>query len=364
MPPIEAPDRPVLAISPKAAADNWRVVAARARGAEAGGVLKADGYGLGAALIGAALKGAGCATFFIATIDEGVSLRAALGAGPRIFVLNGIAPGCAPAFAAAALTPVLNTLDEAREWAAAFPRAPAALQFDTGMNRAGLTPDELSALTSDRALLAALNLTLVMSHLACADDPSHPQNAAQLSRFRDGLARLPAAPASLAASSGVFLDAAYHFDLVRPGLALYGANPTPGAPNPMRAVAALTAHVMGVRVMAAGEAAGYGATFSRGAPTRLALCNIGYADGLHRALSSKGAAFIDGVACPYAGRVSMDLLIIDVSALAEGALRRGTPVEIVGPHMTLEDMAARAGTVNYEILTSFGARYRRVCEQG
>ncbi len=322
-------------------------------------MVKADAYGLGFPPVAAKLKALGCATYFVATADEGVSLRHAAGAGPRIFVLNGLPAGAAAFFAAHALSPVLNTLDEIREWADGG-RRPAALHVDTGMSRAGLSSDALSQLAADTALLARLDLALVMSHLACGDEADHPGNRDQLARFRAALQRLPSAPASLAASAGVFLGPEYHFDLVRPGIALYGGNPVSGAPNPMRGTVTLTAEILGVRTITPGETAGYGATFAAKRDTRLAVCGIGYADGILRSLSNRGMAYIGDTPCPYAGRVSMDLLTIDVTAVPPHLATAGTQVEIIGPHMPVEEMAARAGTVNYEILTRLGDRFTRV----
>ncbi len=358
---IPEPDggRPVLTVALPAVARNWRTLRDAAPHAEVAAVVKADGYGLGFTPIAAKLKAIGCETFFVATLDEGRALRPVVGAAPRIFVLNGLAPGAVSAFAAHALTPVLNSLDEVREWADAG-RRPAALQLDTGMSRAGLSPDELSALSGDTALLARLDLTLVMSHLACGDEADHPSNKAQLSRFKWALSTLPAAPASLAASGGIFLGPEYHFDLVRPGIALYGGNPMAGTQNPMQPVAMLTADVLGVRTIARGATAGYSGTYAATRETRLAVCNIGYADGILRSLSNRGVAYIGDTACPYAGRVSMDLLTIDVTNVPPHEIVRGTQVEIIGPHMSIEDMAVRAGTANYEVLTGLGSRFTRV----
>lgn len=361
--PVTVRDRPVLTLSLPAVADNWQTLRNAAPRAEMAAVVKADGYGLGALPVARKLQYAGCKSFFVATLDEGCAVRAALGGAPRIFVLNGLPQGGAVAFAAHDLTPVLNCLDETREWAA-YARRPCAVHIDTGMGRAGMSPLELDALVADAPLLQKLDIALIMSHLACSDEADHPRNAQQLSRFRAVLARLPAAPASLASSGGIFLRPDYHFDLTRPGIALYGGRPQASGPNPMRAVAVLTAEVLGIRSLARGETAGYGATFAAARETRLAVCNIGYADGIHRSLSNRGIAFMDGVVCPYAGRVSMDLLTLDVTAVPSSQIGRGSLVEIIGPNETIEDMAERAGTANYEILTSLGPRFTRVMLDG
>lgn len=357
-------DRPVLSVSLAAIGANWQALRDMAPRAETAAVVKADGYGLGAEQTARRLRSLGCETFFVATREEGRALRPALGGAPRIFVLNGLPPGAASDFAAHGLTPVLNTLDEVREWTQQFPARPAALHLDTGMARAGLDGGELDRLLAGPGLLARLNLALVMSHLACADEPAHPKNRTQLARFKAALERLPPVPASFSGSGGIFLGPDYHFDLTRPGIALYGGNPRAHGPNPMRAAATLTADVLGVRSIQPGETVGYGATFTAANTRRLAVCNIGYADGLLRALSNRGAAFIDDIACPYAGRVSMDLLTIDVTDVPEAQVGRGTEVEIIGPHMAIEDMAARAGTANYEVLTGLGSRFARVYSDG
>ncbi len=359
MPAAPAGGRPVLTVSLAAVGWNYRTLRETAPNAEVAAVVKADAYGLGLAPIAGKLKSAGCNTFFVATLDEGFALRALVGGTPRIFVLNGLAPGAAPAFASYNLAPVLNSLAEIREWAD-FGRRPAALQIDTGMSRAGLSPDELSALAADAALLARLDLALILSHLAHGDEAASSANAAQRRRFRDALARLPAAPASLAASGGIFLGPEYHFDLVRPGIALYGGNPLAAGESPVRPAVTLTAEILGLRTIARGETAGYGGTFIAARDTLLAVCNIGYADGLPRALSNKGIAYLGGTPCPYAGRVSMDLLTLDVTAAPESERQRGATVEIIGPGMPLEELARRADTVNYEILTGLGARFTRL----
>lgn len=357
--PEAAGGRPVLTVSLSALAHNWRTLRDAAPLAEIAAVIKADAYGLGLPPIAAKLKTLGCATFFVATIDEGRTLRGVVGAAPRIFVLNGLPPGATSAFTVYGLTPVLGCLDEIREWAD-MGRRPAALHVDTGMRRVGLSPDELALLSGDTALLARLEITLILSHLSCGDDAGHPANRVQLSRFRSALARLPSAPASLAASGGIFLDREFHFDLVRPGIAIYGGNPLTGMPNPVRSTISLTAEVLGARTIAKGEAVGYSGTFTATRETRLAVCNIGYADGILRALSNRGVAYVGDIACPYAGRVSMDLLTIDVTSVAPHLIARGSPVEIIGPHMSLEDMAALAGTANYEVLTGLGNRFIRL----
>ena len=329
-------------------------------------VVKADGYGLGAARVVPALVEAGCDSFFVARLEEGIALRKFVPQA-RIFVMDGADPDSVPALLRFSLTPVLNSLAQIAAWSAAarVGRAPldAVLHVDTGMNRLGLSGEELATLAGEQAKrLAGLNLVLVMSHLACADEPQNKMNAQQLSRFRQALAMLPAAPASLAASHGAMLGIDYHFDLVRPGVALYGANPqkpegqaAAAAPSLMRTAAVLTAKVLQLRRIDSGESVGYAATFRAKRPSMIATVALGYADGIPRTLSNKGAAAIAGVRVPVVGRVSMDLITLDVSALAEPP-HIGAEVELLGDTISLGEVAEAAGTNEYEILT----RLRRV----
>ena len=326
-------------------------------------VVKADAYGLGAGRVAPALAQAGCDSFFVARLEEGVALRALL-PGARIFVLDGAHPDSVPALIRFSLTPVLNSLAQISTWSAAAGTGAldAVLHVDTGMNRLGLPRDELAILSAEQAKrLAGLNLVLVMSHLACGDEPHNKKNAEQLVRFRQALAMLPPAPASLAASHGAMLSPDFHFDLVRPGVALYGADPqqpeggASAKPNLMQTAALLTARVLQVRRIDSGESVGYAATFHAKRPSMIATIALGYADGIPRALSNKGVAVLKGGRVPIAGRVSMDLITLDVSGLA-AAPEIGADVEILGDTITLGEVAELAGTNEYEILT----RLRRV----
>ena len=329
-------------------------------------VVKADAYGLGAARVVPALVEAGCDSFFVARLEEGIALRKFVPQA-RIFVMDGADPDSVPALLRFSLTPVLNSLAQIAAWSAAarVGRAPldAVLHVDTGMNRLGLSGEELATLAGEQAKrLVGLNLVLVMSHLACADEPENKMNAQQLSRFRQALAMLPPAPASLAASHGAMLGIDYHFDLVRPGVALYGANPqkpegraAASAPSLMQTAAILTAKVLQLRRIDLGESVGYAATFRAKRPSMIATVALGYADGMPRTLSNKGAAAIAGVRVPVVGRVSMDLITLDVSALAEPP-HVGAEVELLGDTISLGEVAEAAGTNEYEILT----RLRRV----
>ena len=322
-------------------------------------VVKADAYGMGGQEVAPALGAAGCDSFFVARLEEGVALRKLVPAA-RIFALDGAHPDAVPALLTHRLTPALNSLAEIAGWSAAADAArtslDAVVHVDTGMSRLGLPPDELAILSAQHAKrLAGLNLVLVMSHLACGDDPDNRMNGEQLSRFKTALAMLPPAPASLAASHGAMLGMEYHFDLVRPGVALYGANPQNTAQNLMQTVAILTARVLQVRRIDSGDSVGYAATFRAKRPTMLATVALGYADGLPRTLSNKGVAAIDGARVPMVGRVSMDLITLDVTDMAQ-APRPGDEVELLGDTVTLGEVAQSAGTNEYEILT----RLRRV----
>jgi alanine racemase len=352
----------VLTVDLGAIAENWRRLRDRAAPAACGAAVKADAYGLGAARVAPALYAAGCRAFFVAHQAEGAALRPLLPADAALHVLHGPAPGAEDEAAATRLTPVLNSLGQIAAWRATAARAgralPAALQIDVGMARLGLPEAEVAALAADPGLLAGIDLRLIMAHLAVAEAPAHPSNAAALARFRAARARLPAAPASLANSSGLFLGPDYRFDLVRPGAALYGVNPGDG-PNPMRPVVGLTAPVVQLRDLSAGEAVGYGWTWTADRPARIATVALGYADGWPRALGNRGCGFFGGARMPVIGRVSMDLITLDASALPPGALAPGAMVDFLTEAHGIDAVAATAGTIGYEILTGLGARFAR-----
>lgn len=344
-----------IRVWPAAVAANF--VAMRARAGAAAAVVKADAYGLGLAGVVPALLGAGCDSFFVARLEEGVALRALLnlknGAPKtRIFVLDGAPPGAAPALTAHKLIPVLSSLDEIAAWKT----GEAALHVDTGMNRLGLPPDDVAEAARR---LKDIKLVLVMSHLACSDDPNSAMNVQQLARFRDALARLPSAPASLAASGGVFLGKDYHFDLARPGIGLYGGHPQPGhGANPMGCAVQLAATVLQVRKIAAGESVGYGATFHAARPSTIVTIALGYADGVLRAAAAKAGAMIRGRRAPFAGRVSMDLIGLDVTGI--DGVAAGDEAELFGPSLPVDEAAAFWGTISYELLTGLSRRVPRI----
>ena len=350
----------VLEIDLGALVDNWRCLRDRLRpGAICGGVVKADAYGLGMAAVAPALDAAGCTLFFVAQLAEGVALRQLLPQA-EIAVLNGLLPTSEADFIDHRLIPVLNDLGQIAAWRSLGGGRDAIIHVDTGMARLGLPPSELALLAADKSLLAGINLRAVMSHLACADQPAHPHNARQLAAFRAATAVLPMAPASFANSSGVFLGADYHFDIARPGAAVYGVNPLPGGPNPMAQVVRLKGRILQTRDIDTGESVGYGSTHRRERPGRIATIAVGYADGWLRSLSNRGSVAIAGQRVPVVGRISMDLMTIDVTGLDPQSTRPGAFAELIGPGNDVDAVAAEAGTIGYEVLTALGRRYHRI----
>ncbi|PVE23488.1 alanine racemase [Microvirga sp. KLBC 81] len=353
----------LLTIDLDAIAENYRFLQEQARSAICAAVVKADAYGLGAGEIAPALIRAGCQHFFVAHLEEGIALRRILGAGAAIAVLHGPLAGTEADFIIHDLVPVLNSLDQISRWAAtAMPggtRLPAILQVDTGMARFGLSEADVDVLIDNHQQLDALDLRLVMSHLACADEPDHPANAMQLALFQQMGRLLPCRRMSLAASSGIFLGPEYHFKLVRPGAALYGIAPQADRPNPMRPVVRLQGKVVQVRDVPANTPVGYGHTARTTSPSRLATVAVGYADGFVRSLSGRGGAWFNGSHLPILGRVSMDSIILDATALPAGSLLPGALVDLIDPGQDLDALARKAGTIGYELLTSLGSRYHR-----
>lgn len=353
----------VLRIDLSAVRHNYGTLARAAAPARCGAVVKADAYGLGAAAVAPVLYGSGCRDFFVAHAAEGLALRPRLAPDATIFVLNGIQPGGEPACAGGGLTPVLNSPEQAHRWAAEAAgrglRLPAALQLDSGMSRLGMMPADLDGFLAREDLPRRLDLRLVMSHLACADEPDHPANAAQRRSFAALAERFPGARLSLANSGGILLGPGFTHDLARPGLALYGVSPTPGRDIGLRPMITLQARVIQVRAIPAGTAVGYGATFVAPAPMRVATVAVGYADGWPRHLSGVGGAYHGSTRLPILGRVSMDSMTVDATALPDGTLTLGSLVELIGPHQSLDAVAAEAGTIAYEILTRLGRRYAR-----
>ncbi len=358
----------ILSIDLDALAENYGILAGQAaRGIGCAAVVKADAYGLGVERVAPVLIAAGCRQFFVAQLEEGIRLRGLLPEA-EVHVLGGLLPGLESDFEAHGLTPTLNSLGEIEIWARHARRQEqslaADLHVDTGMRRLGLPPDELDRLAGEPERLAGIDVALLISHLACAEQRDHALNAGQLADFRQARDRLPPAPASFANSSGIFLGPDYHFDLLRPGVALYGANPTPDRETPMRPVVRLQGRIWQVRDARPGETVGYGATYEVTEPTRIATLALGYGDGHPRALGSRGEVFVGGQAAPVIGRISMDSTTIDVSGLPEGQVRPGTLVDVIGPNNPIDAVAASAGTVAYELLTNLGRRYHRTYSGG
>jgi len=357
----------ILTIDLGALAANWKMLASTTVPVECAAVVKGDGYGCGLEPVTRTLSRAGCSTFFVADVAEGRRVRA-VASDAAIYVLNGLIPGSAQAFAADYLRPVINSATELAEWDAFVAtrnwRGGAALHVDTGMNRLGITPEEAVAI-APRLQSENHGFTLVMSHLACAEIPDHPMNDRQIRLFREIRLLYRGVASSLANSSGIFLGGGAYCDLVRPGVALYGVNPTPGKANPMRPVVELKGRVIQVRAVNKGESVGYGAAFTATRPSRVAIVALGYADGyLRSASAAKGKppaqVIIAGKRCPIAGRVSMDVLAVDVTDLPDGTVRRGDLATLIGDGMSVDDVAAAMGTIGYEVLTHLGRRYHRV----
>lgn len=354
----------LLTIDLDAICANWRMLKARLTGAYCAAVVKANAYGLGALQVAPALYRSGCRHFFVAHLDEAIELRPALPQDATVYVLHGSLPGAEGEFVAHHLVPVMNSLAQVTAWRTLAQRLdrmlPAILQVDTGMARLGLSAEELDRVAEDIDHLRGIDLKFVMSHLVSAEDhQSSPINRIQLQRFRAMLRRLSPAPASLANSSGIFLGAEYHFELARPGAALYGVAPVAGQENPMRSVIRLQGKVIQTRTIEAGTPVGYGHTWTAARRSRIATVAVGYADGYLRSLSNRGHAHFEGVRLPVVGTVSMDTVIIDVSDLGEGKIHEGSLIDLAGPGNGVDDIASRAGTIGYEILTSLGNRYAR-----
>jgi alanine racemase len=378
----------VLTVDLDAIIANWRKLEKTAVPAECAGVIKADAYGCGAGPVARALAGAGCKTFFVATLDEARVVRQALSSKdlssegsssegaksppPAIYVLDGFFQNSGDAYARIDARPVIGELNELAEWDVFCRRSGwsggAAVHIDTGMNRLGLTITEAQGIVP-RINAGDHGITLVMSHLACAETLNHPLNGKQLAAFREIASLYSGVPAALSNSSGVFLGAQFQFDMVRPGAALYGVNPTPEADNPMQPVVDLKARIVQIRNVERGDGVGYGGTWTARRPTRLAIVSAGYADGYFRAASAndgtRGAeVVVAGKRCPIAGRVSMDLIAVDITDLPNNAVRRGHMATLIGEGITVDELAHHFGTIGYEVLTSLGRRYTRVYKGG
>jgi alanine racemase len=362
----------ILTVDLDAIIANWRKLEKTAIPAECAGVIKADAYGCGVEPVARALLAAGCKSFFVANLDEARAARAALPSTAALYVLSGFFQNSGESYAKIDCRPVIGSLNELAEWDLFRRRSGwsggAAIHIDTGMNRLGLTILEAHGLIS-RIESGDHGITLVMSHLASAEQLNNPVNARQLTAFREIASLFSGVPASLSNSSGIFLGGSFQFDLVRPGAALYGVNPTPEADNPMLPVVELKARIVQIRHIERGETVGYGGTWTARRPTKLAIVSAGYADGYFRAASAndgtRGAeVIVAGARCPVAGRISMDLMAVDITDLPQNAARRGHLVTLIGEGITVDELAHHFGTIGYEVLTSLGSRYARIYKGG
>ena len=361
-----------LTVDLTAMTDNWKDLARRSGKARTAAVVKADAYGTGIEDAGEALYLAGARDFFVATVDEGVTLRL-YAPDARIFVLCGIWPGTEQRFFENDLVPVISSEEQLAFWMAVladYGDYPCALHVDTGFNRLGIDMDEAVALADDVSRPASFAPVLVMSHLACGDDHSSPMNRQQLESFRRVSAAYEGIDSSLSASAGIFLGSDYHFDLTRPGISIYGGEAVSGLANPMRPVVTAEARVIQVRTVKAGQSVSYGRAMQLTRDSRLAVVSAGYADGYMRSQSSGGVplrqilpqgghGFIAGRRVPVAGRITMDLTIFDITDLPDNAITAGDYVELFGSNVAVDEVARSAGTIGYEILTSMGLRHER-----
>jgi alanine racemase len=352
-----------LTVDLDAIADNWQTLTRRLFAVECGAVVKANAYGLGLEPVTARLVKAGCKIFFVADVAEARRARSRAREA-AIYVLNGFSPEAANAFAELNVQPVINSTVELAEWDAFIAtqgwRGGAAIHIDTGMNRLGMSAEEAAAL-APRLQQENHGITLLMSHLACAEVQDHPLNASQIRLFRELRMLYHGVPASLANSAGIFIGDTAHFDVARPGAALYGINPTPGRTNPMRNVLTLSGLVLQVRKVPQGESVGYGAAWNAKRASRIAVAALGYADGLLRAGSGPdrkagGSAIVAKKRCPIVGYISMDLTCIDVTDLPNNAVRRGDSATFIGEDLLIDEVAASAGTIAYEVLVRLGSR--------
>jgi alanine racemase len=365
-------------ISLSALAENWRRLGVQAPGAEMAAAVKADAYGLGATEVTTALHRAGCRTFFIANANEGRAVRRGIDIGvsmaaprkqqdsgpeSRIYVLNGVRDGGQTDLLANGMRPVINSLEAIEQWRAYAVRSEksvnCAIHIDTGMTRLGLLGSDVQRLRDTPNMLDGLAVDFWMTHLACADEVTHPLNREQLSLFRKRVDGLPKAPMSVANSAGIFLGPDWHLDLCRPGIALYGSNPEPNTGEPMREVVHVTAGILQIHEVGRDRTIGYGATHHVQPGTRIATCGVGYADGYLRSLSGKGFGMLSGFRVPLVGRVSMDLITFDVTSVPTQVLEHAKEISIIGGGVDIDELAASGGTIAYELLTGLGHRFAR-----
>jgi alanine racemase len=361
----------VLTIDLSAIEANYRILRTAALPAECAAVVKADGYGLGLEPVSSLLLKAGCTTFFVADLSEGKRLRK-VAPDAAIYILNGLPPGTGQAFADHNLRPVIGSSAELAEWDAFASGAKwdggFALHVDTGMNRLGVSVEEAAAI-APRINTENHGIKLIMSHFVASQFPENQRNQEQILTFRNVRALFRGMPASIANSSGIFLGSPAHLDIVRPGVALYGVNPTPGKPNPMKPVVELKVRIAKLRDIAFGETVGYDATWTARRPSRLAIVTMGYADGFFRSQSGSdqkpgGTLIVNGKPCPIVGRISMDLIALDITELPAGSVRRGDFATVIGEGRDADALGAMLGTIGYEVLTSLGRRYARIYKGG
>lgn len=354
-------DGPRLHISLDKLVANYRLLAERFTGAECAAVVKANAYGLGVEAVAPALAQAGCQTFFVATLEEGVQLRQLL-PDRRIAVFHGVGEGESLAFINHQLIPVLNSPQQVARWhevACDHRDARSILHVDTGMTRLGLTKTEWQALADTPSRVLDCQISMIMSHLACASEPDHPANEQQVVSFNEARTAFAELPGSLANSSGIFLGAQWHADLARPGCSLYGITPNASQPNPMHPIAELSAPIIQLRVLDRDQAIGYGWTVERKKGAKLATVALGYADGIFRHVSNRLQAFVGPYKVPLVGRVSMDMMVFDVSEVPDGQLQQAGRVVVMDNRQTVDDLAQLADTIGYEIFTRLGRRIRR-----
>ena len=344
---------------------NYQLINNKVGNTECAAVLKADAYGMGASVVAKALDKVGCSTFFVATIDEGIELRACFSKNEnQIAVLSGLLEGSEDIFYSNKLTPVLNDTEQIKKWAIYNKQkkisATSILHIDTGMNRLGLTINELYDIIKNPTELKQLHVEWIMSHLACGDQPRDIMNEKQLSVFLNAKKEFPNVKASLANSAGVFLGQSYHLDMVRPGIALYGSGSGSIPSKPLKQVIKLYSRILQIRTLSTGASVGYGASYRVSEATRVATVGLGYADGYLRSLSNCSWVFFNGLRLPVIGRISMDYITIDITQIASEKIKTGDFIEIIGDKFTLDDLATVANTVPHELLTRLGTRHHRI----
>lgn len=360
---------PRLAIDLKSLVDNWHFLQDKSDKAECSAVIKANAYGLGIEPVAEALTGAGCKTFFVAMAEEGARVRA-VAPEARVFILNGIFSDTLDTIEEHHLLPVLGNMDQVALWTTRGSGKPCALHVDTGMNRLGLDVDEALKLSQNASMVNRLNAQVVMSHLACADDPDHEHNMFQHENFQKVLSKFSNLKASFSNSAATLTNPEFHYDLTRPGIALYGSEAVNDVANPMKPVVTAQSRILQIRHSKKGEKVGYGAEAVLERPTIIATISGGYADGFHRSLSGVGVplrasrleggkVWIDGHLAPILGRVSMDLITVDVTDIPAQVLNQAKWVELFGKNIPVDDAARACGTIGYELLTSLGSRYHR-----